>query len=36
MSSRRYRTVGDYVAAGLVPSVTLAEMVLEWEEVWAE
>ncbi len=32
----RYRTVGDYAAAGPVPSRKLPELVLEWEEVWAE
>jgi Uma2 family endonuclease len=34
--SGRYRTVGDYATPGPVPSHTLPEMVLEWEEVWAE
>ncbi len=32
----RYRTVGDYATPGPVPSHTLPEMVLEWEDVWAE
>ena len=35
-ASGRYQSVGDFGAAGLVPSHTLPELVLEWDEVFAE